>query len=402
MGGRSIVKPSTFVEWLHGAMEGTDNNDRKHIIRFSDVNHYSACLRQIKRLKKKMTRLQEVQPLKIIHAISCSLQSPELLADLPFIQSIETDTRMKVHAAKALTSIQPTSSSAKSTSGAQNIPWGIRHIRAPQAWSKSKGEHIHIGVIDTGADYTHPDLRNCLSHGVNLLNRYLLPNDDNGHGTHIAGTIAASSRQRGIIGVAPQALIHPVKAFDHQGSAFVSDIISGIDWCVKNQINIINMSFGMKTYSKALESAVRNAYESGVIVVASSGNEGKKAGIDYPARLRQVIAVGATTRRGQIAPFSNISKKIDIYAPGEKVYSTWLRGKYHELSGTSMATSHVTGVIALMLARKPGLKPMQVKSIIKKNAKLILKSSKSGIGIKEINAMRAVGAVSSKTVSSGN
>ncbi|WP_282938244.1 S8 family peptidase [Paenibacillus sp. RC67] len=398
MGGRSIVKPSTFVEWLNGAMEGADSSDCRHIIRFNDVSHYSACLRQIKRLKKKMTRLQEVQPLKIIHALSCSLHSPEMLAEFPFIQSIEPDTLMRVHAAKATKSAH---ANGKSTDEFQNIPWGIRHIRAPQAWSKSKGDRIHIGVIDTGADYTHPDLRYCLSHGVNLLNRYLLPNDDNGHGTHIAGTIAASSRQRGITGVAPQALIHPVKAFDHQGSAFVSDIISGIDWCVKNQIQIINMSFGMKTYSKALESAVRNAYDSGVIVVASSGNEGKKAGIDYPARLRQVIAVGATTRRGQIAPFSNISKKIDIYAPGEKVYSTWLRGKYHELSGTSMATSHVTGVIALMLARKPGLKPMQVKSIIKKNAKLILKAHKTGAGIKEINALRAVGAVT-KTVTGGN
>lgn len=399
MGGRSIVKPSTFVEWLNGAMEGTDSIDCKHIIRFNDAALYSACLRQIKRLKKKMIRLKEVQPLKIIHALSCTLHSPELLADFPFIQSIEPDTLIKVHAARPRKSMKTTS--GKLSDDSQHIPWGIRHIRAPQAWSKSKGDHIHIGVIDTGADYTHPDLRNCLSHGVNLLNRFLLPNDDNGHGTHIAGTIAASNRQRGITGVAPQALIHPVKAFDHQGSAFVSDIINGIDWCVKNQIHIINMSFGMKTYSKALEYAVRNAYEQGVIVVASSGNEGKKAVIDYPARLRQVIAVGATTRRGNIAPFSNISKKIDIYAPGERVYSTWLRGKYHELSGTSMATSHVTGVIALMLARKPGLKPMQVKSIIKKNAKLILKASKAGIGIKEINALRAVGAVA-KTVTGGN
>ncbi|GAA4833323.1 S8 family peptidase [Paenibacillus vulneris] len=380
-------------------MEGTGSSDCKHIIRFNDPMHYSACLQQIKRRKKKWTRLKEVQPLQIIHALSCTLNSPELLADLPFIQSVEPDTLMKVHAPKSLKSVQ--SNSGKSASETQTIPWGIRHIRAPQAWKKSKGDRIHIGVIDTGADYTHPDLRNCLSHGINLLNRFLLPNDDNGHGTHIAGTIAASSRQRGILGVAPEALIHPVKAFDHQGSAFVSDIINGIDWCVKNQIHIINMSFGMKTYSKALELAVRNAYEAGVIVVASSGNEGKKAGIDYPARLRQVIAVGATTRRGQIAPFSNISKKIDIYAPGERVYSTWLRGKYHELSGTSMATSHVTGVIALMLAKKPGLKPMQVKTIIKKNAKLILKANRTSFGIKEINAMRAVGAVS-KTVSSGD
>ncbi|UUZ97628.1 S8 family peptidase [Paenibacillus sp. P25] len=238
------------------------------------------------------------------------------------------------------------------------------------------GDRIRIGVIDTGADYSHPDLRHCLSKGINVLSRQMLPLDDNGHGTHIAGTIAASARQNGIIGVAPQAIIHPVKAFDHQGGAFVSDIISGIDWCVQNGVDIINMSFGMKTYSKALEEAVLNAYRQGIIVVASSGNEGKQAEVDYPARFRQVIAVGATTRKGRIAPFSNVGKQIDIYAPGEKIYSTWLRGQYHELSGTSMATSHVSGVIALMLARKPDLRPRQVKLLLSKHARMILKPGK--------------------------
>ncbi|WP_245856178.1 S8 family peptidase [Paenibacillus rigui] len=385
------MKPSTFVEWLHDALEGDDNASCKHIIRFKTRKDFTACIHHMKRRSKEWPRLNNVQPLKIIRALSCTLQTTSQPIPFPFIESIEADTQIQVHAPKAVTAIQP--SSGKTTNETPNIPWGIKHIRAPQAWAKSKGERIRIGVIDTGADFTHPDLRHCLSYGINLLNRHMMPNDDNGHGTHIAGTIAASSRQRGIIGVAPQAMIHPVKAFDHQGSAFVSDIINGIDWCVKNQIHIINMSFGMKTYSRALESAVRNAYQAGVIVVASSGNEGKQATIDYPARLRQVIAVGATTRKGQIASFSNNSKNIDIYAPGEKIYSTWLRGKYHELSGTSMATSHVTGVIALMLSRRPGLKPLQIKSLIKKNAKLILKSGKGGLGIKEIHALRALSSV---------
>lgn len=385
------MKPSTFVEWLNEALEGEDNAQCKHIIRFKSRKDFTACIHLINQQRQNQPRLNNVQPLKIIRALSCTLQTTTKLLSVPFIESIESDTQIQVHSPKAVTAIQP--SSGKTTTETPNIPWGIKHIRAPQAWGKSKGDRIRIGVIDTGADFTHPDLRHCLSYGINLLNRHMMPNDDNGHGTHIAGTIAASSKQRGIVGVAPQAMIHPIKAFDHQGSAFVSDIISGIDWCVKNQIHIINMSFGMKTYSRALESAVRNAYQSGVIIVASSGNEGKQATIDYPARLRQVIAVGATTRRGQIANFSNNSKNIDIYAPGEKIYSTWLRGKYHELSGTSMATSHVTGVIALMLSRRPGLKPLQIKSLIKKNARLILKSGKGGLGIKEIHALRAIGAV---------
>ncbi|NHN31979.1 S8 family peptidase [Paenibacillus agricola] len=383
------MEPSTFVKWLRTAMHGAESVDCKHIIRFSSRRDYFACIRELHRSTKDTDLLNGIQPLAVINAISCTLNTTAVLSPVPFAHSIEVDAKMNVHSIKVVNAVQPLNSATPSDTA--SVPWGIKHIRAPQAWAKSKGDRIRIGVIDTGADYNHPDLRHCLSYGVNLVNRHLLPNDDNGHGTHIAGTIAAASiRPRGIIGVAPQAIIHPVKAFDHQGSAFVSDIIGGIDWCVRNQIHIINMSFGMKTYSKALELAVRHAFRSGVIVVASSGNEGKQKRIDYPARLPQVIAVGASTRRGKIASFSNISKMIDIYAPGEKIYSTWLKGKYHELSGTSMATSHVSGVIALMLSRRPGLNPTQIKTIVKRHARLLLKP---GMGIREIHALRAVSAV---------
>jgi subtilisin len=389
-----ILNPSTFIEWLLEAMHGADSAECKHIIRFSNRRDYLACIQQINDRRKDSEALNSIQPLAIINAISCSLQTKGKLSTASFIESIEEDSKMMVHSTKVVNAVQPSNQSARSE--AISVPWGIKHIQAPQAWRQSKGDRIRIGVIDTGADFTHPDLHHCLSYGVNLINRHLMPNDDNGHGTHIAGTIAAYNGPRGIVGVAPKAIIHPVKAFDHQGSAFVSDIIGGIDWCVRNQIHIINMSFGMKNYSKALEFAVRHAHQSGLIVVASSGNEGKQATIDYPARLRQVIAVGASTRRGSIALFSNISKTIDIYAPGEKIYSTWLKGKYHELSGTSMATSHVSGVIALMLSRKPGLSPLQIKSILKRHSRLLLKPVS---GIKEIHALRAVSAVSKPSAS---
>ncbi|GLI05027.1 aerolysin [Paenibacillus tyrfis] len=387
------MNPSTFVSWLHEAMEGSEGTEKRHIIRFLNDRDYAAFARQIGRQRKSLPRLHQIQPLRLIRAISCTLRTGSEAVSAPFIRSIEPDTRIKLHALGHASSALPSGEEKKSPDKAV-IPWGIRHIRAPQAWSRSRGERVRIGVIDTGADYTHPDLRHCLSRGVNILNRQLPPIDDNGHGTHIAGTIAAHTRHRGIIGVAPQAILHPVKAFDQHGGAFVSDIIGGIDWCVSSGVDIINMSFGMKTYSKALEAAVLSAYRSGIIVVASSGNEGNQAEVDYPARLRQVIAVGATTRKGRIAPFSNIGKQINIYAPGEKVYSTWLHGKYHELSGTSMATSHVTGVIALMLARKPDLKPLRIKNLLRKHARYLIKARKMITGAKEIHAFRSVSAVS--------
>lgn len=230
----------------------------------------------------------------------------------------------------------------------------MKAIHAPQAWSKSTGVHVKIGVIDTGADYRHPDLKHSLAAGVNLLHRGMLPLDDNGHGTHIAGTLAAAGGTRGMMGVAPRALLYPVKAFDHSGSAYVSDIVLGIDWCVQNKIDIINMSFGMKTRSKALHNVVIKAYRAGIAIIASSGNDGKRGG-DYPARYPETIAVGAIDKRHRVASFSNRGSYIDVYGPGEGVSSCWLKEGYKEMSGTSMATSHVTGAAALLLAVRPGL-----------------------------------------------
>jgi len=247
------------------------------------------------------------------------------------------------------------------------IPWGIDTVRAPQVWQYTTGRQIKVGVIDTGINFQHPALKGSILPGINLINRGRPPIDDNGHGTHIAGTIAASNPVHGMIGIAPHALIVPVKAFDQNGSAYVSDIIQAIDWCVRYGVDVINMSFGMRTRSKAMLNAVIRAYNKGVIIVASSGNESKKKSIDYPARYPHTIAVGATNSLRKVAPFSNQGSYIDIYAPGDRIVSAWLNSDYHEMSGTSMATSHVSGAIALLLERSPSLKPTEIKAILKRS-----------------------------------
>jgi len=280
-----------------------------------------------------------------------------------------------------------TATANKPSTRDKGIPWGVQQVKAPQVWSITTGHRIKIGVIDTGADFGHPDLKHSLARGINLLNRSSLPYDDNGHGTHIAGTIAAANQPRGMIGVAPRATIYPVKAFDHNGSAFVSDIILGIEWCIRNRMNIINMSFGMKTRSKALLNAVNNAYNAGIIIIASSGNDGKRKSIDYPARYQQTVAVGATNKLRRIAQFSNRGAFIDIYAPGDKIHSAWLKGKYNEMSGTSMATSHVSGAVALLLAHKPGLSPAEIKTILKRSMQP-LKGTKAPRITGELDIMR--------------
>jgi subtilisin len=369
------LKDIVFEQWLQYATKLTSVMDPRYIIRFHTLQSYNQCMAFIAS-HRSSTNYAKTQPLKIICGMSCTLEFINQNLDLlPSIASIETDIKAAfVH-----------------TQGELFIPWGVNHIRAPEVWSLSTGKRIKIGVIDTGVDYSHPDLQRSVYGGINLVHRHLLPMDDNGHGTHIAGTIAAASQSSGIIGVAPHGAIYAVKAFDYNGSAFVSDIIQGIEWCVHYRMDIINMSFGMKNHSKALEAAVRNAVNSGKVVVASSGNNGKINQLDYPARFPQTIAVGATTRNHKIAKFSNRGQRIDIYAPGEKIYSTWLHGKYNVMSGTSMATSHVSGVIALMLAAKPGLSPKQIKYMLQRNASTLgLKSQKTSARPGEVSASRTI------------
>ncbi|WP_168123086.1 S8 family peptidase [Paenibacillus sp. HB172176] len=345
-----------LLRWLLQHLSRSSVATDSKIVHFHDSSEYESFLQHLSQAAESHPLLDEIRPIDSIQGISCPLPSVELPAAFAGRVRIEKDCLISV-----------TPSALKTTASDKGIPWGVQQIKAPQAWGITTGHRVKIGVIDTGVDFNHPDLRHSLLRGINLLNRNKPPYDDNGHGTHIAGTIAAANQMHGMIGVAPRAIIAPVKAFDHNGSAFVSDIILGIEWCVRNGMNIINMSFGMKTRSKALLSAVVNAYNAGVIIVASSGNDGKLRSVDYPARYPQTISVGATNRLRKVAPFSNRGIYIDIYAPGDKIISSWLKGRYHEMSGTSMATSHVSGAIALLLSLRPNLTPGEIKAVMKRS-----------------------------------
>lgn len=267
------------------------------------------------------------------------------------------------------------------------LPWGVKHIGAPKAWKYAKGESVHIAVIDTGADYSHQDLRHSLGEGYNALHPHLPPHDDNGHGTHITGTIAARNEWSGMTGVAPRAVIHPVKAFDHSGSAYIADIVSGIEWCIRKRMHIINMSFGMRHNSAAVREAVHKARKAGIVIIASAGNDGKIAA-DYPARYPGVICVGAATHKNGKLKMSNRGRHIHLYAPGEHVISTWPNGGYHTLSGTSMAAAYVTGAAALLLSYRPRLTANKVKRLLLESALPAQRSAQMKAGI--LNVSRAL------------
>lgn len=375
---------SGFLRYLNDHIDHSETSGRM-IICFPHPAQYAECVRRLAKLKRTLPALRKIRASFLLNALICPLAvtGGGLLERMSLLT--EKDMKISVH--------------SPAPAGKERSPdtlWGIQRIGASDTWSVTTGYRIRIGVIDTGADYGHPDLHHSLARGINLLNRISPPYDDNGHGTHIAGTIAASGGSKGMMGVAPRSLIYPVKAFDHNGSAYVSDIILGIDWCVRNRMHIVNMSFGMKNKSQSLQNIIRKAYNAGIIVVASSGNDKRSRGVDYPARYAQTISVGATNKESRIASFSNRGSHIDIYAPGEKITSCWIGGGYKEMSGTSMATSHVSGSIALLLALQPGLKPDEIKRRLRRTARPLALSSRSKVGAGEVSAVRLIRAAKQK------
>lgn len=228
------------------------------------------------------------------------------------------------------------------------IPWGIERVNAPLAWAQNQGEGIKVAVVDTGVDYTHPDLSLNYKGGYNAIDPEASPLDDNGHGTHVSGTIGAIRDGKGVAGVAPKASLYGVKVLSASGSGSYSDIIDGIQWCVKNEIQVINMSLGGRYSIASFHEAIQKAKEAGITIVCAAGNDG--GAVNYPAKYEETIAVSASNSSDNVAYFSSRGAEIDFIAPGVSVYSTYKDGKYATLSGTSMASPHVAGLAVLSAA----------------------------------------------------
>ena len=177
---------------------------------------------------------------------------------------------------------------------AQPLQWGVAKINAPAVWAGgNKGTGIKVAVLDTGIDTSHPDLR--VVGGATFVSGTSSYNDDNGHGTHCAGIIAALDNNIGVVGVAPEASLYAVKVLDKTGSGSISNIISGIEWCITNRIQVISMSIGSSSSSSALKAECDKAYNAGIVLVAAAGNNGPRSNtVGYPARYSSVISVAAT------------------------------------------------------------------------------------------------------------
>ncbi len=228
------------------------------------------------------------------------------------------------------------------------IPWGVKKIGAPELWKVSKGKGIKVAVIDTGISRNHPDLKGQVKGRIITANGGAGYSEIDGHGTHVAGTIAAVANQKGIVGVAPEVELYDIRAFAPDGTAAISDIVEGINWAIENKMDVINMSFGTSEDNLAFRNAIRRAAKAGIVLVASAGNNGGE--LEYPAAYKQVVAVGAVTQDNKLADFSSRGSGLDVAAPGVGIKSTWLNKGYRVLDGTSMAAAHVSGMYALMMA----------------------------------------------------
>jgi len=270
----------------------------------------------------------------------------------------------------------------------QVMPWGVDRIEADKAWGNSTGKYVKTAVVDTGIELRHPDLR--VYGGVNTINSRRSYNDDNGHGTHVAGIIAALKNSVGVIGVAYTAALFSVKVLGSDGSGYLSDVIEGLEWCVKNKMQLVNMSLGTEQDIDLLHEAVKKTYEAGILIIAAAGNSGPGTGsVIYPARYPEAAAVSAMNQNNDIASFSSRGPEVDLIAPGVDIYSTYLRKSYRKLSGTSMATPHVTGTAALVIAKMGSINPGQLLNHLKETAQnLNLPPENQGAGM--VDAYKAV------------
>ncbi len=320
-----------------------------------------------------------------IHAISAMI--PEhansvLLRD-PSILRIDVDAVVTIH--KKPDGVGKPPADEPDEPGDQQVPYGIGLINADG--SANTGSGVKVAVLDTGIDPDHPDLMANVKGGINTISTRKGYNDDNGHGTHVSGTIAAVDNSEGVVGVAPEAWLYGVKVLDRRGSGYLSDVIEGLEWAENYGMQVVNMSLSTDSDVLSLHEAITHAYDAGIVIVCAAGND-YGTNVDYPAAYIETIAISAVDRHYAIADFSNIGPPIDFAAPGVNVLSTLPNGKYGIFSGTSMASPHAAGIAALAVYANPGSTPAEILGFMENTAVNIdgLTPEQQGAGVVDASA----------------
>lgn len=265
--------------------------------------------------------------------------------------------------------IEPDPSVKKSE---QIKPWGYEKVLAHQANTNGwTGKGVKIGIIDTGIRSNHPDLK--LAGGVSFIGNGTSFEDDEGHGTHVAGIVGALDNEIGTVGIAPEAELYAIKSLNHVGMGNLSDVIAGIDWAIEKDLDIINLSLTSESGSSILEGVLKEAYNKGIFIIAASGNAKQTvpAGADvlYPAKYESVIAVGSIDSQYNRSKFSYYGPSLDFVAPGERIYSTYTHPDYEYRHGTSMAAPYVAGIVALYKQAYPNSTYKELRQLMESTAR---------------------------------
>jgi serine protease len=281
--------------------------------------------------------------------------------------------------------------------------WNLRSINVESAWQETKGDGVTVAVIDTGVTRV-PDLQKTkFASGYDFVNDRTLATDDNGHGTHVAGTIAQSTNNNyGVAGIAYEANIMPLKVLDSYGSGTVADIAEAIKFAADNDADVINMSLGGGGESQLMKEAIDYAYNKGVVIIAAAGNSNQNSA-GYPARYPRVIGVSALDASGEKAPYSNFGAGVDISAPGgstangneaggilqNTIDAETGKSIFAAFQGTSMASPHVAGVAALI--KGMGVEdPEQIANVLKESSRAIEQDPLNHFGSGQLDAAAAV------------
>lgn len=291
------------------------------------------------------------------------------------VDELEADGTLDVVAIELPEEVSLAATSVAATDPLRSEQWALGNLGIESAWTRSRGAQVDIAVIDTGVAATHPDLRGKVCSGVAYLGGNGVAQtgkgatDPHGHGTHVAGIAAASAGDGvGIAGVAPDARIMAIRVMDAQGRGHTADVARGITWAVDHGAEVINLSLGGPD-TPSMRIAVEYALSNGVVVVAAAGNDG--AGLNdpsYPAAYDGAIAVASYDRNGTVSSFSTRGAYVDVAAPGSWILSTLNTGSWGRMSGTSMATPHVAGIAALLIAQQPNRTPAQVRERLESTA----------------------------------
>ncbi len=276
--------------------------------------------------------------------------------------------------------------------------WNLRSINVESAWDETKGGGVTVAIIDTGVSRV-PDLEKTqFVEGYDFVSDRIEALDDNGHGTHVAGTVAQSTNNNyGVAGIAYEANLMPLKVLSDFGGGTISDIAEAIKFAADHNADVINMSLGGAGESQLMQEAINYAHQKGVVIVAAAGNSNDNSA-SYPARYPQVISVAAIDSSGEKAPYSNYGAGVDISAPGgsdtgkilqETIDPETGQAVFAGFQGTSMAAPHVAGVAALIKAT--GVKePNEVLSVLQKSARVIQDDALNHYGAGQLDASAAV------------